>query len=404
MKQFFLRGILAKIALIFLGISATLILGEIILSILFPPATGYYVWKPNLHYTVRPSPDALPGIKGPSRIITNSKGMLGDELLPDHTYKILTVGGSTTACLLLDHSERWPYLLQEKLNQAQRKHNVWVGNIGRSGHKSWHHIIQVKYLLNQYPEIDALIILMGINDFQMKIHQGRDYHVSLFAKPESEELLREAFYRLPEHRHETIPFYKRTTLWRLTRPATARIIQRLTRKNAHRGNIQDVAGTEYDEERGKRPRARILLDHLPELTPALEEYSMNVNTLINLVRNKSVRIIFLTQPVMWKSGLSKELSNLCRGRKTRNEDEYYSIGALATGMEMYNEKLLKICQIRQVECLNLALFLSKDTSTFYDDAHFNESGAEKTAEVLAQYMLRRYPYKESEKDVQLYHR
>jgi len=38
--------------------------------------------------------------------------------------------------------------------------------------------------------------------------------------------------------------------------------------------------------------------------------------------------------------------------------------------------------------------MEKDTTVFYDDAHFNESGARKVAEALSKYLLKRDPFRE----------
>jgi len=37
--------------------------------------------------------------------------------------------------------------------------------------------------------------------------------------------------------------------------------------------------------------------------------------------------------------------------------------------------------------LDLASLLQKDTTVFYDDVHFNESGAEKVSNIIAQYFF-----------------
>ena len=47
-------------------------------------------------------------------------------------YRILTLGGSSTECLVLDQTEAWPQLLQDRLNETN-KYQVWVGNAGQSG-------------------------------------------------------------------------------------------------------------------------------------------------------------------------------------------------------------------------------------------------------------------------------
>jgi len=54
---------------------------------------------------------------------------------------------------------------------------------------------------------------------------------------------------------------------------------------------------------------------------------------------------------------------------------------------MYNKATLRVCEERGIHCLDLASALPKDDSVFYDDVHFNESGAGKIANILAQYLL-----------------
>ena len=386
--------ILPKIGLVFIGLSVALIVSEIAFSALFRPDTRYYVFPPNLHRAFKPMPYAMPGIEGISRFITNSQGIRGDEFLADDAYEILTVGGSTTACVYLDQSECWPYLLQQKLNQDQHQHKVWVGSVGKSGLNTQHHVVQMKYLLNQYPNIDAVTVLVGINDFLVRLAKGENYDPHFLDRPGAEdELVSTIFARFPERKQRTLPWYKRTALWRVAKAIkTGKTLWHLERNLTHRENVEDEAGRWYVEERKKRRLAALKKD-LPPLTSALEEYSRNINTLIQLARDRSIRIIFLTQPSMWKPGLSKESSNLCWMGASHYEKEYYSIEALATGMKMYNRTLLKVCKAQQIECLDLASLLPRDTSSFYDDAHFNERGAEKVAGILAHYMMQHAPFK-----------
>ena len=131
---------------------------------------------------------------------------------------------------------------------------------------------------------------------------------------------------------------------------------------------------------------------MPDLSSALEEYSRNLNAIIDLAEVRHTRTIFVTQPTMWKPGLPKELSDLLLfggvGRYHRESGhEYYSVEALSEGMSMYNEKLMGVCRSRNVECVDLASYLPADTTVFYDDCHFNESGSEKVATIIAEYLL-----------------
>src|SRR5262245_37606946 len=106
---------------------ATLLLCEVMFQFV-PPSTysnGYYIWPPHLKIVFKPNQDVMPGIYGESKFITNAHGIRGDELIPQHTYRILALGGSTTECGYLDQSETWPYLLQHTLQVNAQNQKVW---------------------------------------------------------------------------------------------------------------------------------------------------------------------------------------------------------------------------------------------------------------------------------------
>ena len=103
---------------------------------------------------------------------------------------------------------------------------------------------------------------------------------------------------------------------------------------------------------------------------------------------------------MWKPNLPKELDALIWaggiGDYQRERGKvYYSAEALKSGMERYNDTLLKICQSRQLECIDLSSILDKDTTVFYDDMHFNESGAQKVSNALSNHILGRGSFRAS---------
>ena len=91
---------------------------------------------------------------------------------------------------------------------------------------------------------------------------------------------------------------------------------------------------------------------------------------------------------MWRADLPPELRDLLwMGGIGHYQDspglEYYSVEALAEGLAAYNDSLLGICERQGVQCIDLAARLPKDTTVFFDDVHFNESGARQVAAILA---------------------
>lgn len=56
-------------------------------------------------------------------------------------------------------------------------------------------------------------------------------------------------------------------------------------------------------------------------------------------------------------------------------------------MERYNLILDQTSKEYNVPMIKISNQLEKDTTTFYDDCHFNESGARKVSEILAKYLI-----------------
>ena len=67
---------------------------------------------------------------------------------------------------------------------------------------------------------------------------------------------------------------------------------------------------------------------------------------------------------------------------------YYSAKALSKGLQLYNQCLKIFCTGKQIQFVDLAAQLPRDTSVFYDDCHFNENGAKQVARIISQQLVR----------------
>ncbi len=52
-------------------------------------------------------------------------------------------------------------------------------------------------------------------------------------------------------------------------------------------------------------------------------------------------------------------------------------------MAQFNQRLLQVCQERDVECIDLAAAINGVEAYFYDDVHFNEAGSQAVADVIS---------------------
>jgi lysophospholipase L1-like esterase len=386
---------LFKILSLCFSLAIALVLCEVALKFWFgtSQSQGYYFWPPRLNAIFQPVPEIMPGITGESRFIANSLGIRGDELTPEYKQRILAIGASTTQCASLDQAEMWTQVLQDKLNSQAQGQRAWVGNAGVSGLTSRNHLVAMQHVPFKELKIDTVIMLLGVNDFVKRLSHDTAYDPHYMDKPEAERTLLLETFTGTYSGFPNDPYYKRTALWQLLRKSKRLLA-------ADSGYREDKDGKNFAVWRRHRQQAGEMRERLPDLTTALEEYARNLNRIIDVAHQQSIRIIFVTQPSLWKPGLSPELESLLwLGGVGDFQKEvgkpYYSAAALEKGMIAYNETLLRVCRERQVECFDLAPKLQKDTTVFFDDVHFNENGARLVAEEFSRYLLDRSPFRES---------
>lgn len=348
----------------------------------------YFVWPPNFSMTFDASENIPRGVTFPSRLTINAAGMRGDLPVDTQDSRILAVGGSTTICVYLDDGQAWPFLLQESLNRSLGHDKTWVGNVGRPGHRTDHHILQVEKMLTQHPDIDMVVLLVGINDLLTNLQLWEHP----FPAPAQDEraMLVMSFSLFPGWDDDT-PWYQRNLLGRIYRLSTWRPLPGTAKLQPLDEKGEFVAAL-----RRYRQHAGSIRDDLPDLRVPRAQYAAHLNEIIDIVQRQDVRVLFVTQPTLWSENLTKAERELLWGGgppfyRLRNGATYYSAEALARAMRSYNDTLLGVCRERKVECLDAASQIESTTANFYDDAHFTEHGSAAFAGLIAEYLLSRPP-------------
>ena len=396
LKAFALNAVLAVTAVILGGVVV-----EGMLRALYPASERHYVLAPHQTIILTPLPEYVPGVTEQAAYRTSSLGIRGAELDDRANYRILAIGGSTTQNGYLDQEVTWPILTGALLNRQQDGIRTWSGDVGRSGHTSRSHLLQLQKLLPELPRIDAVVMLVGVNDLTVALRQGFDYKPPRpLSDPEAyREQMREAFVQVPGRLHnrltdyqsEGIALWKRTALVQLARQVRHRLVE------TRGGTRQDRFGEIFVQWRSHRAGAHEIFDTLPDLTAPLATYRFHLSQIAEASKDMGVRIVFLTQPVLWRADLSPNEEALLWLGGTGNFQEepghaYFSARALWEAMNAYNQALLQVCEDHSVECFDLASALPADTSNFYDDVHFTEKGSRTVASLLADYLSDRPPY------------
>lgn len=353
-------------------------------SVLLP---GTRIFEPDLRF--------VHGIEGPARYEVNAAGLRGRTFGSDGSeYRILLVGGSTTECTLLDIEENWGTIVEADLGRTRDDRAIWVGNVGRSGLTARDHAVTVKYLLPQYPVIDLVVVLVGVNDLTVALRQGTDYkRPAPVTDPEAERIqIRNAFAISPEGLYQPLtdggallesPWYTKTRLYDLARRART--------GQMARGVTDQIGGSNLEQWRNHRQAASAILDELPDLREPLAEYRATLTAIVSAARSSGADVVFLTQPSLWEPEIPAAHEHLLWLGGTGPFQEvsgqaYYSVSALATAMRLYNSETLNVCSDEDLECLDLAGLVPADTTLLYDDVHFTEAGSALVGRLVAEHL------------------
>jgi lysophospholipase L1-like esterase len=200
-------------------------------------------------------------------------------------------------------------------------------------------------------EIDCAVFLIGINDLS-KALSGDENRIRAGLPPR----------------------------WRRSRWMES--IAWLVRAHEARGTleVEDEAGDVYSARRQRRQQAKLDSER-PDLAVALAEFGGRVRRIVQIRTERGVRPVFLSQPVLWRDGLTADQEALLWFGRLEN-GSYLTTQALRESMDLYNGQLRRICAELDVEFVDLSS-MSGIGEYFYDDCHFSEAGARRVAELVA---------------------
>ncbi len=367
----------ARLLLLLGSTLLAVLLGELVCRAILPDPDRYYIWRPGLVRVVTPTPGLMAGVEGPSRFTINADGLRSDSRGRGAALKLLAVGGSTTACTDLDDSEAWPRLLQDLLSARRGRPDVWVGNAGHPGHHTREHVLQVERLLIQHPDTDAVLLLAGVNDLQLRLSLGDAFapeDPSALSEDRRRRLIMQSFEVYPEAALGATNLLDRSVVWRHIQPLLA------ASPGGRQSAVSQLRGGSMLARARRSRREAPRLDALPDLEGALGEYRANLRAIAREARARGARPVLITQPALWRADLSPEEEALLWFGWA--PDGFYTAAALAEGMDRYNRALLEVCELDDLDCVDLAARVPRRPAMFIDDVHFSEAGARRVAEVL----------------------
>jgi lysophospholipase L1-like esterase len=377
-----LLGMISAVLAVFVCVA----LAEVVLRLARDP-DRYFPYYPNSRRVFYPSDEITPGVHDPSSFTTNSYGARGPEL-DGEPIRILTIGGSTTACTVLDDDETWPALLMRELNERAGERLFWVTNSAGDGQNSHHHLMHVKYFLPKLPEIDYVIVYLGLNDVGMWLYVA-DWDPNFLDDPDHwASRVGEAF-RLSNYAPADDPWYKRFELWKRASILKARGITLLSERNGDAGPIvQDENLAWMLREQRRRANAEKRFVHrakLETLPAALDSYARNLVQIAELIRAAGAEPIFMAQAMDHLLLDEEERKHWWMGAMDGGET-YVNEEQMRELIQAFNARLREVAAAQSVLLVDLPTLLQGERGLFMDGHHFNEHGAAVTARRIADFL------------------
>jgi len=301
----------------------------------------------------------------------NLQGFRGDDVVmpkPAGTFRIFTIGGSTTLGVTNPYAESYPYLLQAALRDKYPGRTIEVFNAGCPWYTSAHALVSYTVAVRQY-EPDLVIFFEAINDLV------RSFSPPWLAKGEFK----------PDYSHYLGPYA------RLLGPNAGfvdppsgslawNVLSGWFRGSPdpfdirHPENVEKVAARLQAID---RPAFKSL--------PSFRKYS---EAIIHFVQADGHAIMTASQASLYRDDLSADDKRalwfaplLCADHGTCP-----SLTAMTEGMAIYNGAARDIAATRHVPFIDFAGAVPKTREYFGDDVHLKKAGnailAQKAAEAI----------------------
>jgi hypothetical protein len=352
------RKIVLNFGTLLAGIAMAMVLLEICLSIYNPivqTVKGDKLAPPVNYDEVRQNAN-ISGLAPQVHIHQNSLGFRGADPPADlaSDLSIITVGGSTVRSTAQADDRTWTALLGQAV--AGCFDRSWINNAGFDGHTSFAHIQLIRDHINKlHPRV--VVLLIGANelyaDAPLPNDEDRD---RVGIDPIFSDGLKGLLMHLAAKSEVTslgLTLYRSFRAWKAGFTS---------------GQWAEVEAMPSDAE-AKLGAAR----------KRQSSYAERLHLIIKLLEDNQTVTVLMTQPTVGGLGrdptTGKDLSRLWYG------NFWFQL------FEIYNDTLRRVANAADVQLIDLARLMPKDTEFYYDPMHYTDAGARKVAELTARQLV-----------------
>lgn len=324
--------------------------------------TDYHTLPPGMR-AILDIKAGIPGINGEQIITTDDKGYRTTKNIDyksNESYRIFTIGASTTEQILLDDHRTWTHLLQENLANHISS-NVETINTGVSGLRAVNNLASLQHISSLHP--DMVIFLLGINDWNWDIANTRNNAIENARKR--------------AHNSMTLPrtLLGKTLIAALSAARTKKVIN----TENHGEYFSNLRGSlKRQEKYAFRPE------------DVHSQYKETLSAISKICHEQNLECIFLTQPSGYQKNATEEFTD---GFWMTPPEESYtlSLDDLIRLAALYNAYLIDFAKTNDHMVCDIAAELAPLFDIFYDDCHFNIQGSQKVAKLVTECIIDKYP-------------
>ncbi len=303
-------------------------------------------------------------VQKPYRVRTDAQGFMLPYNHYDKADKTLVfLGGSTVACIYVDETSRFPYLVGQLLEQKTGKKITSI-NSGVGGNNSLH---SLDILLNKIIPVrpDMVIMMHNINDLVALIYDGTYWSKN----PTREPIVNFNFYK-------TLTGLKAlSTLARDMYIPNLHAATRILSKKIFGKKVKDP-DDEFAYIRGKK----LTVDE----AQILAEFKMNLNTFINICRARRITPVLMTQFNRYKPNPDPKVLQAMKGFEA---DSQIPVGEFMDLYAKFNQAIREVGKSNDVLVIDLAALIPQDKQYMYDVVHLNTQGSELAAQLISEGLL-----------------
>ena len=273
---------------------------------------------------------------------------------------LVFLGGSTTECSYVDEENRFPYLVG-RLVEKKTGLRTDSYNAGKGGNTSLH---SLDVLLNKVIPVkpDVAIMMHNVNDLAVLIFEKTYWTKNPYRSPLEE--IKPSFKTAIKNVEESFHMMRDLTIPHLSRQL----------KNFYHYTIGRLFRTdEFKQARGRKIQV--------DKAILVSEFSMNLQTFINICRARKITPTLMTMPNRLKDHPDPFTRSIVRNTvETGSGLNYEDFKGL---FDLFNQTIREVAAANSVLVIDLDRKVPKEKELMYDFVHLNDAGSKYVSDIVA---------------------